>query len=75
MQADPYELNNLIGVEAFGEVTAGLRERLIRRMVEAGEDAPTIQPAPSRPSGQRSPVLPPYPPHSPTGAAHGQRTH
>jgi hypothetical protein len=30
-----------------------MRERLIRRMVEAGEAAPTIEVAPSRPSGQR----------------------
>ena len=28
-------------------------ERLIRRMVEAGEDAPTIEPAASIRSGQR----------------------
>ena len=61
LQADPYELTNLIGVEAFRAVADDLRERLIRRMVEAGEAAPVIEPAPPRPSGQRSPVLPPYP--------------
>jgi hypothetical protein len=29
-----------------------MRERLVRRMVEAGEAPPTIEPAPVRPSGQ-----------------------
>jgi len=30
-----------------------LRERLIARMVAAGEGAPIIEPAPEQPSGQR----------------------
>ena len=30
-----------------------MRGRLLRRMVEAGEAAPEIEPAPSRRSGQR----------------------
>ena len=33
--ADPYELVNLAGADAFAEVAADLRARLIRRMVEA----------------------------------------
>ena len=41
-------LDNLAGLEGHEEVTRDLRERLIRRMVEAGEVAPTIAPAPSR---------------------------
>ncbi|RME65664.1 MAG: DUF229 domain-containing protein, partial [Caldilineae bacterium] len=53
LQADPYELTNLIGLESHRETCDVLRERLIRRMVEAGEEEPTIYPAPSRPSGQR----------------------
>lgn len=53
LEADPYELTNLIGLESHQETAAVLRERLIRRMVEAGEAAPEIVPAPSRPSGQR----------------------
>ncbi|GAB4517103.1 MAG: hypothetical protein Kow0047_28870 [Anaerolineae bacterium] len=53
LEHDPHELTNLIGLESHREVAAHLRERLIRRMVEAGEAAPTIEPAPSRPSGQR----------------------
>ncbi|MBV9865681.1 MAG: sulfatase-like hydrolase/transferase [Abitibacteriaceae bacterium] len=53
LQADPYELINLLGFESHQEVTALLRERLIGRMVAAGEEAPTIEPAPLRPSGQR----------------------
>ena len=44
--ADPYELNNRAGVESHREVSEVLRSRLIRRMVEAGEDEPIIEPAP-----------------------------
>jgi arylsulfatase A-like enzyme len=53
LQADPYELTNLIGFESHQEVAAVMRARLLRRMVEAGETEPTIEPAPARPSGQR----------------------
>jgi arylsulfatase A-like enzyme len=53
MAHDPYELTNLIGLESHAEVAATMRERLIRRMVQAGEPAPTIEPAPSKKSGQR----------------------
>lgn len=48
LKADPYELNNLIGLQTFGEVTKMLREKLIRRMVEAGEEEPVIAPSPER---------------------------
>lgn len=53
LEADPYELTNLIGIEAHAETAAVLRERLIRRMLAAGEAAPEIIPAEPRPSGQR----------------------
>jgi len=53
LEADPYELTNLIGFESHREVADILRERLIRRMVAAGESAPIVEPAPSRPKGQR----------------------
>jgi arylsulfatase A-like enzyme len=53
LQADPYELTNLIGLESHQEVMAIMRERLIRRMVEAGEIAPAIEPAPKHISKQR----------------------
>ena len=53
LQADPYELANLIGRESHQEVAAVMRERLILRMVEAGETAPTIESAPTQASGQR----------------------
>ncbi len=53
LEADPYELTNLIGFESHREVADILRERLIRRMVLAGEPAPIVEPAPSRPKGQR----------------------
>ena len=43
--ADPYELNNVVGGSAYQAVSAVLREKLIRRMVQAGEAAPRIEPA------------------------------
>ncbi len=53
--ADPYELTNLVGHEAYAEVSRVMRERLVRRMVAAGEVAPEILPAPvpSLSGGQR----------------------
>jgi len=53
LQSDPYELANLVGQESHAEVAAVMRERLVRRMVEAGEAVPTIEPAPAVASGQR----------------------
>ena len=50
---DPHELDNRVGLDSHAEVCEVLRERLIRRMVEAGEPAPTIDPAPRRPGGQK----------------------
>jgi arylsulfatase A-like enzyme len=53
LEADPYELHNLIGYDAYDEVKSGLRARLLRRMREAGESEPTIELAPVHGSGQR----------------------
>ncbi|MES2463864.1 MAG: sulfatase-like hydrolase/transferase [Armatimonadota bacterium] len=54
LQADPYELTNLVAQDSHTEVRAVLRERLIARMVAAGEEAPAIEPAAEQiPSGQR----------------------
>jgi arylsulfatase A-like enzyme len=53
LKADPYELTNLIGVDSHREVAQVMRERLIRRMTEIGEDVPEIESAPTRPAGQR----------------------
>ena len=53
LQADPYELTNLIGLESHRDVVAVMQERLLRRMGDVGEAAPTIEPAPTRPAGQR----------------------
>jgi hypothetical protein len=49
--ADPWELENLAGLESHREVTEVLRARLLQRMAEAGEAPPQIVPAPSRGSG------------------------
>jgi len=53
VQADPYELHNLIHYDAYDELKAMLRERLLQRMEEAGEERPTIEPALTHRSGQR----------------------
>ncbi len=53
LQADPYELTNLVTMQSHREVAARLRARLIRRMEEAGEPAPEIVSPVVRPSGQR----------------------
>ena len=40
--ADPYEFRNLVHNAAYQEVKRDLRERLLRRMVEAGEAKPQV---------------------------------
>ncbi|WP_424929730.1 sulfatase-like hydrolase/transferase [Amaricoccus tamworthensis] len=42
LETDPHELNNLVGDPGLTDVRAGLRERLLERMVEAGEDRPEV---------------------------------
>jgi arylsulfatase A-like enzyme len=46
LAADPHERVNLVGRVDHAEVAGALRARLIERMVQAGEVAPTIVPAP-----------------------------
>ena len=53
LQADPYELHNLIGLESHQEVAAVMRQRLLDRMQAIGEALPRIEPAPAQPAGQR----------------------
>jgi arylsulfatase A-like enzyme len=53
LYADPWELTNLIGFHSHREVSDILKERLIKRMVAAGETAPIIENAPNVPSGAR----------------------
>ena len=54
LQADPYELNNLVGHQSHAGVAEVMSQRLIRRMREAGEDEPKIERAEVRRSGQRT---------------------
>ncbi|HEU5139061.1 MAG TPA: sulfatase-like hydrolase/transferase [Bacillales bacterium] len=42
LEADPYELRNLVEREKYNGIKEDLKARLIRRMVEAGEEAPMI---------------------------------
>ena len=53
LQADPYELDNLIGLRSHAAVAARMQARLTERMAQAGEAVPRIEPAPERPSGAR----------------------
>lgn len=48
LEADPWELNNLIGLSTHAAVVARMRERLIRRMTAIGESVPRILDAPTR---------------------------
>ena len=45
LEADPHELTNLAGTESHKEVAEEMRDRLTRRIIEAGEPKPTITPA------------------------------
>ncbi|TCM89761.1 arylsulfatase A-like enzyme [Paenibacillus sp. BK033] len=54
LQSDPYELTNLIGYESHAGVANAMRNRLLKRMVAAGEHVPEILLAPAVASGQRS---------------------
>ena len=61
LEADPYELHNLIGSAAHGAVCEELADRLRARMVAAGEAAATIVPAKRVGAGQyRVTDRPPY---------------
>jgi len=53
LESDPYELRNLIGYKSHQKVAAVMRERLLRRMREAGEAEPEITLAEPVESGQR----------------------
>ncbi len=53
LEADPYELNNLIGLESHGEVSRVMRERLLRHIEKVEGCRPAIQLAPARKSGQK----------------------
>lgn len=54
LQADPWELTNLIASKAHAPVATRMRERLIARMVAAGEAAPEIVSPPRRTFFQRT---------------------
>jgi arylsulfatase A-like enzyme len=52
--SDPHELRNLIDLESHRKVAAVMRQRLLKRMVEAGEAKPKIEEVPAQPARQRS---------------------
>ena len=52
LQADPYELANVIGSEAHRPVADVMGGRLLRRMTAAGEGVPEIEVASARSAGR-----------------------
>ncbi|WP_049560612.1 sulfatase-like hydrolase/transferase [Nonomuraea sp. SBT364] len=50
LDSDPHELVNLAGLRSHLKESAELRERLLRRIAEAGEAEPVVDPAPERDS-------------------------
>ena len=54
LKHDPYELKNLIAKNSHSEVRRVMRQRLLRRMREAGEAEPVIVEHETRGSGQAS---------------------
>jgi arylsulfatase A-like enzyme len=54
LQADPYELRNLVGLEFHRKTATALQERLLRCMANSGEEPATIEQAPTRSHGQKS---------------------
>jgi arylsulfatase A-like enzyme len=53
LQADHYELNNLIGLKSHVGVAEVMSDRLVKRMREIGESVPIIERVAVRGSGQR----------------------
>ena len=53
LEADPYELTNLIGMPTYRGVADEMKARLLGRMAAIGEPPATIMPAPLQPAGQR----------------------
>ncbi|MCG3179164.1 MAG: Arylsulfatase [Phycisphaerae bacterium] len=54
LASDPHELRNLVDLKSHRVVCDVMRERLLRRLADAGEPPATIDPPPEiRPAGQR----------------------
>lgn len=53
LEADPYELNNLIGLDSHKQVCQVMQQRLLRYIARVEGKAPTIVAAPQRPGGQK----------------------
>ncbi len=54
LHADPYELANLIGMNAFDDITAELRQRLCDQIKNVESKNVGITKAPEKPSGRRA---------------------
>lgn len=57
LEHDPYELDNLVGQVNHRYIAEHLRERLLQRMLDAGEPPATIEALPERPRGGQREVL------------------
>ena len=54
LASDPHELVNLAGLPSHATQATRLRERLLRRIIQAGEPEPLIDPAPEPPNPIRT---------------------
>ena len=52
LKSDPYELRNLIGLNAYKPVADRMKERLLARIADVEGSEPRIVEAPAKPSGQ-----------------------
>jgi arylsulfatase A-like enzyme len=57
LQADPHELTNIIGMDAFRDVACDLRARLLKRILDVEGSTPRLDVARSHPCGQRRPAV------------------
>ena len=54
LDADPYELTNIIHLDGFQEIALDMKERLLRRIYEVEGKRPEIVEVEKVPSGQRT---------------------
>src|SRR5690625_54602 len=53
LEADPYELTNLVGLKSHQEVAEKLKERLLNKIEEVEKERPIIESVPLKSSGAR----------------------
>jgi arylsulfatase A-like enzyme len=57
LEADPHELDNVVGISTYREVADDLKDRLLQHLGNIEKKKPTIKNAPEIKAGQRKPEL------------------